>query len=144
MLCCRNLTSRLPDHEILLTLNWWILYSTSEHVTSTMPNNNFSICKNCDTLHWKKWDMETVNCNCLLKIIPWSWKPLWGARKQHEMLRTSASPSNTLTATSNWTLYLAANGVRIVNTEVMKIPIPKTHLPPNLVAANPPGICVIK
>ena len=55
---------------------------------------------------------------------------------------TSPIPSTILTATSKYTLCLAAKGVIIVRRDVMRIPIPKTHLPPRYVANHPPGSCV--
>ena len=55
---------------------------------------------------------------------------------------TSPIPSTILTATSKYTLCLAAKGVIIVRRDVVRIPIPNTHLPPRYVANHPPGSCV--
>lgn len=58
---------------------------------------------------------------------------------QYRRVFTSKSPATALMTINKLTLVLAAIGVTILSNAVLKIPIPNTHLPPNLVAKSPPG-----
>ena len=56
--------------------------------------------------------------------------------------QTSNNPSTTRRAIIAQTLTWAASGVSSVSTAGIPMLTPNTYLPPNLVANQPPGICM--
>ena len=52
---------------------------------------------------------------------------------------TSPNPSSILTRINIPTLWRAARGVKIVNTEVQSTPRPNKYFPPNRAPSHPPG-----
>ena len=112
----------------------WLIYVYYKHSLNVIIRAAF--CHNfyhSINLHFTMY-LLLSKCIGLIRGLKWI-----HYRKFTTKYFTSPNPSSILTRINIPTLWRAARGVKIVNTEVQSTPRPNKYFPPNRAPSHPPG-----